>query len=231
MASGQYFEAEPGVRSRPGTALLSLPDFRAEMLVDRGVFARTGVDAGTEALLRRTWPPPSGHLLDLGCGYGPIACVLAHRAPGATVWAVDVNRRAVALAAANARSLGLANVVATTPDGVPGGLELGGLWSNPPVRAGKAALHELLSTWLRRLAPEAAAWLVVHKHLGGDSLAAWLAAGGWRVRREASKRGYRVLAVSPASSGTEPAGGGSPRPPPPGGHPGPLAAQRRVRRL
>ncbi|MBO0694236.1 MAG: methyltransferase, partial [Acidimicrobiaceae bacterium] len=132
-------------------------------------------------------------LLDLGCGYGPIACTLARRAPAATVWAVDVNRRALSLTRANAAALGLANLVAAAPDQVPGDIAFAEIWSNPPIRIGKEALHELLDRWLGRLTPEGRVLLVVHRHLGGDSLAEWLAGRGWVVRRRASKQGYRVL--------------------------------------
>jgi 16S rRNA G1207 methylase RsmC len=111
------------------------------------------------------------------------------------VWAVDVNHRAVALAADNAASLGLASVRAVVPDGVPADVRFAGIWSNPPIRVGKTALHELLAAWLPRLSVGAWASLVVHRHLGADSLAAWLAGEGWDVTRTASKRGYRILKV------------------------------------
>jgi 16S rRNA (guanine1207-N2)-methyltransferase len=196
MAEAHYFNADPAVASRPGEVELSLPDFHVHLAVDRGVFAADGVDAGTVALLRSVPPPPAqGDLLDLGCGYGPIACTLARRAPGATVWAVDVNQRALELTARNAGALGLAGVRPTRPDAVPAGIRFAGIWSNPPIRVGKAALHGLLAEWLPRLDAGAEAWLVVQRHLGGDSLAAWLASQEWQVTRTASKRGYRILRV------------------------------------
>lgn len=197
MSSGHYFDADPSVPSRPTDVVLSLPDFRAVLQSDRGVFSAEAVDPGTIELLRASSaPPPVGDLLDLGCGYGPIACALAHRAPAATVWAVDVNARARALTAANASALGLAGVRAVLPGEVPAGVRFAGLWSNPPIRIGKQALQELLSTWLWRLGDSGEAWLVVHRHLGGDSLAAWMAGQGWVVQRQASKKGYRILRVT-----------------------------------
>src|SRR5690606_17199309 len=99
------------------------------------------------------------------------ASALAIRAPEATVWAVDVNARALELCAANAERLGLANVRCVRPDDVPVDLRLDALYSNPPIRIGKAALHELLASWLDRLRPGCEAHLVVQKHLGADSLA------------------------------------------------------------
>ena len=180
---------------------LRLPDVQFTLQADRGVFSGERVDPGTLALLRESPPPPpTGDLLDLGCGYGPIACTLARRAPAATVWAIDVNSRAVELTASNADQLGLANVRAMTTDEVPAAVSFGGIWSNPPIRIGKAALHQLLKTWLARLAGGASAWLVVNRHLGGDSLAAWLQTEGWEVRRAASKSGYRVLEVTASPS-------------------------------
>jgi 16S rRNA G1207 methylase RsmC len=158
------------------------------------VFSAGRVDPGTLCLLRSVPAPPAeGTLLDLGCGYGPIAVTLARRAHGATVWAVDVNERAVDLTTANATELGLANLHAATPERVPADIRFAAIWSNPPIRVGKDALHDLLTTWMARLEPSGAAWLVVHRHLGGDSLAAWLTTTGWDVRRHASKQGYRIL--------------------------------------
>jgi 16S rRNA (guanine1207-N2)-methyltransferase len=197
-----YFTETPSTPSRRVVVDLRLPDMQLKLLTDRGVFSGNRVDPGTLTLLRQTPPPPlAGDLLDLGCGYGPVACALARRAPGATIWATDVNSRALELAASNAGSLGLINVRAVRPEDVPAEVVFNGIWSNPPVRVGKVALRELLSTWLGRLAEDASAWLVVHRHLGSDSLAEWLGSEGWDVRREASKSGYRVLQVTSARAG------------------------------
>ncbi len=199
MGAGQYFTTDPAVGSRPGHVGLRLPDLDVELQVDRGVFSVTRVDPGTIALLRADGDPPAGgDVLDLGCGYGPIAVALATRASGVTVWAVDVNQRAVALARANAADLRLTNVRACTPDGVPPDVRFAALWSNPPIRIGKDALHALLETWLGRLADGGTAHLVVHKHLGGDSLGTWLRGEGWTVVRTGSKQGYRLLRVTRA---------------------------------
>ena len=69
------------------------------------------------------------------------------------------------------------------------------IWSNPPIRIGKDALHQMLTTWLGRLAPGAAAYLVVQRNLGSDSLQRWLAETGWQAERFAARVGYRVLEV------------------------------------
>ena len=193
-----YFDPSPSVPSRPASVDLSLPDVQLTLGTDRGVFAGSGVDPGTKFLLLdgpRPDPDEPGNLLDLGCGYGPIALALASRALHATVWAVDVNERARALCAANAEAAGLANVRVAAPEEVPADVRFAGIWSNPPICIGKAALHELLLTWLARLAPGAQAHLVVQKHLGSDSLARWLTEQGHPTSKLRSRAGYRLLDV------------------------------------
>ena len=195
MPEGHYFDQDPAVASDRRTVPLVLPDLSVTLTTDRGVFGRDAVDPGTKLLLLEGPPPPAeGDLLDLGCGYGPIAVALARRAPAARVWAVDVNRRALELCATNAEAAGV-EVRAATPDEVPTDVRFAGIWSNPPVRIGKGALHALLVTWLERLAPDGRAALVVHRHLGADSLARWLAEQGWPATRMGSRMGYRLLEV------------------------------------
>jgi 16S rRNA (guanine1207-N2)-methyltransferase len=193
-----YFDPSPASASRPGEVELVLPDVRATLATDRGVFSPGAVDAGTKLLLLEAPAPVGGTVLDLGCGYGPVAIALALRAPTARVWAVDVNERARALAQRNAAAAGVGDrVLVAAPDEVPGDVRFDGIWSNPPIRVGKAALHAMLTAWLDRLTPDGRAWLVVQKHLGSDSLQAWLTSSGWSTSRLVSRAGYRVLEVSP----------------------------------
>lgn len=197
-APGHYFDADPSVPSAPRELRLDLPDRSFTLRSDAGVFAADAVDGATKyLLLEAPAPPATGTFVDLGCGYGPIACTLAARVPAATVWAVDVNQRALDLCWDNAQALGLGNVIAMGADEVPEGQAVDLIWSNPPIRIGKAALHDLLAGWLRRLAPTGSAVLVVHKHLGADSLHRWLEGEGWTVARLGSRAGNRLLEVRP----------------------------------
>ncbi len=206
--SGHYFDPSPAVQSRPRSVFLHFGEIALELQADRGVFGSRGVDLGTQTLLREApAPPAAGEVLDLGSGYGPIAIALARQAPGARVWAVDVNERALELTRANARAAGTENVTASLPDEVPAGVRFAAIYSNPPVRVGKGPLHDLLLRWLPRLESGAGAYLVIQRNLGSDSLAAWLAAQGYAVRRLKSKKGYRILEVRGPDATT---GGGPP---------------------
>ena len=192
-----YFDPVPAVESKRRTLHLRAGDVAVELQADRGVFGSRAIDLGTLTLLKEAPPPPAeGELLDLGAGYGPIAITLARRSPAARVWAIDVNERALELTRTNAAAAKTPNVVVALPDDVPADLRFAAIYSNPPVRVGKAPLHELLQRWLPRLAPGGTAYLVVQRNLGADSLATWLEAQRYRVDRLKSKKGYRVLAVA-----------------------------------
>jgi 16S rRNA (guanine1207-N2)-methyltransferase len=194
--STQYFAEQPEAPHRPGLVHVVLPDVHLALQTDAGVFSPGRLDPGSRLLLETAPPPPAtGDLLDLGCGYGPLALVLASRAPGARVWATDVNSRALRLCSINKGAAGLANVRCVAPDDPDLPRSFGLIWSNPPIRIGKQALHPLLTAWLGRLAPGAAAYLVVQRNLGSDSLQRWLAETGWDARRLAARAGYRVLQV------------------------------------
>lgn len=198
--SSQYFAEHPEARHRPATVHVVLPDLHLTLATDSGVFSADRLDPGTRVLLEAAPAPPArGDLLDLGCGYGPLALALAVRAPAASVWAVDVNQRALELCRRNAAANGLANVRCTATDDprLPATFAL--IWSNPPVRIGKQALHGLLSDWLGRLAPDGAAYLVVQRNLGSDSLQRWLTETGWAAARIGARAGYRVLQVRRAA--------------------------------
>lgn len=194
-----YFSASPAGAERFRELSVLLAGRPVRVTTADGVFSSDRLDPGTAVLLRTVPDPPvSGALLDLGCGWGPLALTMGMRAPRAGVWAVDTNRRAVELVRRNAADLGLTGVRAVTPEDLPADLGFAAIWSNPPIRIGKAALHDLLLAYLPRLLPGADAHLVVQRHLGADSLHTWLSASlgvPFEVTRVASAKGYRVLRV------------------------------------
>ncbi|MBN9376662.1 MAG: methyltransferase [Cellulomonas sp.] len=194
-APDHYFTAQPAAPDERRTITVELAGRVVTVQTAGGVFSPDHVDLGTRVLLREVPDPPSsGDLLDLGCGWGPLALTMALLSPSARVWAVDVNERALDLVRVNAVRLGLANVRAVLPDEVPDEVRFVAIWSNPPIRVGKDALHDLLRRWLPSLSPDGEAWLVVGRNLGADPLQHWLADKmGVAVERAASAKGFRVL--------------------------------------
>jgi len=210
LSSSHYFDGDPTVASTPRDVRWSVAGLSVLSRSDSGVFSGNRLDAGTAVLLERG-PVPTGEVfLDLGCGWGPITVSIGLRVPAATVWAVDVNARARSLTRANADSSGIGGRVrVAAPDDVPADVVFDEIWSNPPVRIGKPALHALLQRWLPHLQPGGRAVLVVSRNLGADSLAGWLSTEGHRVERVASARGYRVLSVHPGdATGRQPPAAG-----------------------
>ncbi len=199
MGTEHYFSAEPGSELHLRDIDVILDGHSRSVITAGGIFSPERVDAGTQVLLANVpEPPPGGHLLDVGCGWGPIALTLALKSPHATVWAVDVNERALDLVRRNASRFGLSNINACRPEDVPDDIAFMTIWSNPPIRVGKDELHRMLGYWLPRLDAGTDGWLVVQRNLGSDSLQRWLEStlpDGFSVLRSATSKGYRVLRV------------------------------------
>ncbi|MGV8881926.1 MAG: class I SAM-dependent methyltransferase [Rhodoglobus sp.] len=199
MANEHYFSSVPGSELKYRTIHARLLGRDYELVTANGVFSPDRIDTGTQVLLA-TVPtaPPGGNVLDLGCGWGPVALTLALESPHATVWAVDVNERALDLVRANAKKLSISNINAVTPENVPADITFTSIWSNPPIRVGKNELHGMLEHWLPRLDIGSDAWLVVQRNLGSDSLHRWMEAtlpDDFAITRAATNKGYRVLRV------------------------------------
>ena len=207
MSEDHYFTAQPASADERRLISVTLAGHEVDVETARGVFSPGHIDLGTQVLLRHVPSPSPGSLLDLGCGWGPLALTAALQQPQARITALDVNERALDLVRRNAARLGavhtLAPIDALTPDQVPADTVFDALWSNPPIRVGKQALHDLLTTWVPRVRSGGTAFLVVQRHLGADSLATWLssqrddAGAPWgTVERLGSAKGFRVLALS-----------------------------------
>lgn len=199
MESQHYFSASPAGPEERRPLRVTLNGAERNLVTAGGIFSPDGVDKGTAILLAEAPAPTGGRLLDIGCGWGPLALTMALQSPQAKVLAVDVNERALALARENAARLDLHNFEARLPEDVDPAITFDTIWSNPPIRIGKEALHDLLMTWLPRLAPEGSAWLVVQKNLGADSLQRWLAdelREGYDVGRAATAKSFRILRVT-----------------------------------
>lgn len=199
MSTEHYFSEIPESALRYRQIRVTLAGQPYELTTSNGIFSPERIDAGTQVLLANTPPaPPGGNLLDLGCGWGPIALALALESPHSVIWAVDVNERALELVRRNADTLGLTNINAVKPGDIPTDTRFVTIRSNPPIRVGKNELHDMLEHWLPRLDEESDAWLVVQRNLGSDSLHRWLDGAlpdEFSVSRAATNKGYRVLRV------------------------------------
>lgn len=199
MSGDHYFSDNPESTLRQSAITLTLRGHNVELSTASGTFSPGSLDTGTAQLLK--WaptPPEGGRFVDLGCGWGALTVALGLESPSASVWGIDVNERALATTAENAATLKLSNVHTCRPEDYPDDAPIDLLWSNPPIRVGKEALHEMLKLWLARLAPAGEAWLVVAKKLGGDTLQAWLNAGhagDFTAERTETSKGYRILRV------------------------------------
>lgn len=193
-----YFSAEPATETELRRIRVRLAERDLDLTTAGGVYSPDRLDPGTAVLLAGApEPSPTGDLLDLGCGWGPIAITLALRSPAARVWGVEVNRRSIALARSNAAALGLDNVTVGEPDDLRDDLRFSTIWSNPPIHVGKAVLHGILERWLPRLTDDGVAQLVVQKHLGSDSLQRWINQQDWGLTctRLSSAKAFRILEV------------------------------------
>ncbi len=199
MSQEHYFSASPDSQPALRDITFRVADREFSVQAASGTFSASKLDPGTSILLSKYEEFPSeGNVLDLGCGWGPISLAIASFSPQTKVWAVDVNTRSLELAKKNAAKLGLGNVKVVTADQIPGDLRFDAIWSNPPIRIGKAALHELLQTWLPRLESGGRAMLVVQKQLGADSLLAWIQTEfpELTASRFSTDKGFRVLEIT-----------------------------------
>ena len=197
-----YFSENPSGPSKPSEFEIEVDGRTLVLQSDQGVFSRHGLDKGTAVLLdimsRGNYPtvPDGSFLADVGCGTGAIALTLAALYPACTVMAVDLNERARALCASNAKKNGLSNITVLSPEELDETIRYSMLWSNQPIRIGKPALRQLLLEWMQRLTEDGTGHLVVSKNLGGDSLAEWLSESGFATKKLASSKGFRVFEVA-----------------------------------
>ena len=196
-----YFSATPQAASHRKEFAVSGVDGELTLSTDAGIFSQHGLDKGTSVFLQvmaiHDFAPiePGSFLCDIGCGSGAIALTLAVRYPACTIYAVDTNKRARDICLENATRNSLTNIVVKAPEEVDPSIVFASMWSNPPIRIGKSALHELLELWLARLDTGGTAYLVVNKNLGADSLSQWMTALSYPTTRIASRNGFRVLEV------------------------------------
>lgn len=200
LVPSHYFNETPEGEFKPKQIRVSLAGRELIVTTAGSVFSPDHLDQGTAVLLDQLSELPStGTFIDVGCGWGPIAIALALSAPEAKIFAVDVNERSLELTRLNLEGLGISNVTVCRPEEVPEEILFDQVWSNPPIRVGKAVLHDILTKWLNRLSSPGWAYLVVQKNLGADSLHTWLSEefkGSFETKRIEKSKGFRILRVN-----------------------------------
>ncbi|MBR6460103.1 MAG: methyltransferase [Actinomycetaceae bacterium] len=196
-----YFSPHPSAEERYSREV-SICGNTYHVSTSAGVFSAGGLDKATAVFLDRVpldTLPEDARVLDLGCGWGPLSLALAQTYPHAELWATDTNTQALSLTRENLQNAGFTGNVCTPEEAfaklTPASVDL--IWSNPPIRIGKAALHELLLDNLRLLKPDGNAYFVVGKNLGADSLTVWLREQGYGCEKIGSSKGFRILHVCP----------------------------------
>lgn len=167
---------------------------RFRFVTDNGVFSKKSVDEGTEILLETIQDEPlHGDVLDLGCGYGPLAVVLKKLFSTIAVIGTDINPRAIELAQENAL-LNDAEVTFRVSDAfahVPEMFDV--IVTNPPIRTGKTVIYDLFTAAERHLEKDGALYIVIRKKQGAESALAFLRTVFATVTCIRRKRGYWVL--------------------------------------
>ncbi len=174
-------------------------DLRVQLLgedfhfyTDAGVFSKKMIDYGSQALLSVLNFSAGQSLLDLGCGYGPLGISLA-KVQNLKVTMVDINQRALELARKNARRNGVEVDIyqSNIYDQVKGRFDQ--IISNPPIRAGKQVVHDILEGAYDHLKPGGSLTTVIQKKQGAPSAKAKMAQVFGNVEVVKKDKGYYIL--------------------------------------
>lgn len=170
-----YYTAAPASAHKPASVSFAYRGHELRFDTDSGVFSRTEIDRGTAVLLSALPDGLSGRVLDMGCGYGVIGIAVGRAYPACDVTMADINERACALAAANARQNGVtARVMQSDGYAALGGARFDLILQNPPIRAGKAVIYAMFAAAARRLNDGGSLWLVIRKQQGAPSALTYL---------------------------------------------------------
>lgn len=209
-----YFDAQPEAASNVRSIQFSLEGRTFDLLTDRGVFSKGGLDIGTSVLLRALirdlrQNPLSGRLLDLGCGYGPVGVVLKRVFPGLELTMTDVNRRALELARQNLKRNGIHYAAVLESDGYAalGGQTFDLIVTNPPIRAGKQTVYRFLDGAAVHLNPGGRLYAVIGKKQGAPSAERHLAGQMGNCVRIERDAGFWVLRCDRPGESAPAAGG------------------------
>ena len=163
----QYFEENPALLTDERMLPLDIFGHHLKFLSNNGLFSCDKVD-GASIILLENMPPITGHLLDLGCGYGVLGIALGKK-QNITLTMADINGIALDYATRNAAL----NHVAATPiqsnsfENIPG--QFNNIVLNPPIHAGKDTMYRMYKEAAQHLIPGGALYIVIYKKHGAES--------------------------------------------------------------
>lgn len=193
--SQHYYSQQPEVRHDRRTIDTVLRGRNFRFTSDAGVFSKGDIDYGSRVLIETMVIPDHASVLDVGCGYGPIGISAAYLAPKGHVTMVDINSRAVELARENAQQNGIRNVTVMESDvlGALNDQKFDVILTNPPIRAGKAVVHQIFEEAYDHLNEGGFLWIVIQKKQGAPSAMAKLETLFPVVEEVGKDRGYRII--------------------------------------
>ncbi|MET3322150.1 UNVERIFIED_ORG: 16S rRNA (guanine1207-N2)-methyltransferase [Peribacillus simplex] len=192
-----YYSHKPDVVSNPKFWDFTLKGRTFRFKSDNGVFSKKEVDFGSRLLVEtfNLNEAVEGDILDVGCGYGPIGISIAAAYPDRTIEMIDINSRAVELSKENAASNGITNVKIFESDrfGKVGSNQFAAILTNPPIRAGKSVVHEILEESYQSLVAGGELWVVIQKKQGAPSAMDKMERLFGNIEVPVKKKGYYIL--------------------------------------
>ncbi|KUP22149.1 class I SAM-dependent methyltransferase [Paenibacillus sp. DMB5] len=193
--SQHYYSQQPDARHDRRTLNTVLRGKSLKFISDAGVFSKGDIDYGSRVLIESIEIPRNAAVLDVGCGYGPIGISAALLAPEGHVTMIDINSRAVELARENAGNNGVKNITVKESDVLSAvqGQKFDVILTNPPIRAGKAVVHQIFEQAYEHLNEGGALWIVIQKKQGAPSAVAKLESLFPVVEEVTKDKGYRII--------------------------------------
>jgi 16S rRNA (guanine1207-N2)-methyltransferase len=192
-----YYSQKPDVVSNPKFWDFTLKGRTFRFKSDNGVFSKKEVDFGSRLLVEsfNLDEAVEGDILDVGCGYGPIGISIAAAYPDRTIEMIDINSRAVELSKENAAANAIANVKIYESDRFEkvASNHFAAILTNPPIRAGKSVVHEILEESYRSLVAGGELWVVIQKKQGAPSAMDKMEQLFGNVEVPVKKKGYYIL--------------------------------------
>jgi 16S rRNA (guanine1207-N2)-methyltransferase len=193
--SEHYYTNNPKAAHDESQISATLRGFALTFTTDAAVFSRQRIDFGSALLIEVMQIRPDDVVLDLGCGYGPIGTVAGRLAPQGKVYLVDVNERAAALARRNLAENGVTNAEVRVGDGLAPvrGLVFDKVLTNPPIRAGKQVIYQMVDDAFAQLKPGGEYWCVIQTKQGAPSMKKKLKETFGNVEDVEREAGYHIF--------------------------------------